>query len=193
MSQAGEQETGTESKKTPWWASTTFAAGLTAVCTVLVAYSSFRSAEAASNSADLYAQSAIDVSLANFYLEQGSDALLEDLPDDLTRLCLVEVQLEPQDPLCTDEELTTAEDFLLSDDAILLGLDLNDAGEAAYAEGLAESKKSVDLQASLVLFAIGLALSAWAALSDTATRARIVFEVLAIVSVVVGLAQLVSV
>ena len=65
--------------------------------------------------------------------------------------------------------------------------------EEAYAVGLKKSKESVDLQAALVLFALGLALSAWASLSDMATRSRVVFLALALVALAVGVIRLLTV
>ena len=73
------------------------------------------------------------------------------------------------------------------------GFDAQEAADQAAAVGLAESTKSVDYQAALVMFAIGLAMSAWAALAETGQRARSVFLIVAVASVAAGLIRLVTV
>lgn len=51
----------------------------------------------------------------------------------------------------------------------------------------------MDYQAALVLFAVGLALSAWASLSDMATQSRVVFIVLALAALAAGLLRLLTI
>ncbi|MEM9513700.1 MAG: hypothetical protein AAGA42_02495 [Actinomycetota bacterium] len=178
----------------PWWRGTGVAAGLTALCTVLVAVSTFLSSQSASNSNDNYASASRALTDANFFFAQGVDALQEELNADglaADRICLLALVTDAADDVCDgfDDVAELAADDPVLDAGFAAQLD---ADEAA-AEGLRESTRSVEFQAALVLFAVGLALSAWAALAGTGDRSRTAFLLIAVAATVVGVLRLVTV
>jgi hypothetical protein len=178
----------------PWWAGTTVAAAMTAVFTVLVAISAFLSASAASDSDDNYATSNLALTDANFFFEQGVDSLIEELAvggQEVDRVCVLGLVDDSAADLCGD--ISELEDLTVDDPVFNAGFEAQEDAEEAYAVGLKKSKESVDLQAALVLFAVGLALSAWASLSDMARRSRVVFLALALVALAVGVIRLLTV
>ncbi len=180
--------------RVPWWRGTGVAAGLTALCTVLVALSTFLSAQSASNSGDNYAAANRALTDANFFFEQGVDALQEDLDAEgfaADRICLLALVTDAADDECEGVEELAA---LAAGDPILeAGFEAQAQADSAAAEGLRESTRSVEFQAALVLFAVGLALSAWAALAGTGDRSRTAFLLIAVGATVVGVLRLVTV
>ncbi|MEO1055895.1 MAG: hypothetical protein AAFY28_03180 [Actinomycetota bacterium] len=178
----------------PWWRGTGITAGLTALCTVLVALSTFLSAQSASNSDDNYAAANRALTDANFFFEQGVDALQEELDADgldADRICLLALVTDAAADACDGFDELAA---LAAADPILdAGFQAQLEADEAAAEGLRESTRSVEFQAALVLFAVGLALSAWAALAGTGDRTRTVFLVIATGATVAGVLRLVTV
>ncbi len=174
-----------------WWASTTTAAGLTAVCSVLVAVSAFLAAGAASDADDQYAASNLDLTDANFLLGVAVESLLEESDDEFDRVCVLALIDADAETTCDGEDDLRAR---FADDPIWSGgFEAQDLADAAYQRGLEQSSRSVNFQAALVMFATGLALSAWASLSDTGQRARAIFTVVSIGSLVLGLLRLLTV
>ena len=55
------------------------------------------------------------------------------------------------------------------------------------------SGRAIGYQASLVLFAVALALSAWSSLSEVAARSRAVYGTLALLALGAGLVRLITV
>jgi hypothetical protein len=108
----------------------------------------------------------------------------------------VEDQLEDVGEFCfelSEDELTAVVEWTLGDDVLEVANENQDAADVALESGLEDSARSVDYQAALVLFAIGLALSAWAALTATGDKARIIFLLLAVLALSGGLVRLVTV
>lgn len=190
----------------------TTAAAVTALCTVLVALSAYLAASAASDSDDEYAIAAQSLEDANFWYEQGANVLRDDLSNlleiDTDPYCVVglvfgadsesdvEDQLEEIGEYCYElgeDEVAEAVEWTLDDDVLAVANENQEAADAALESGLENSAKSVDYQAALVLFAIGLALSAWAALTNTADKARVIFLLLAVIALSGGLVRLATV
>lgn len=193
MTDAAEEREESAGREPPW-ARTVFAAGLTAMFTVLVALSAFFSAAAASDSDDNFAAANLALTDANFFFEQGVDALIEELAAEgieIDRVCVLAVVSPAAEGLCDD---TSALDELTADDPVFAtGFEAQASADDAFALGLRKSKESVDYQAALVLFAVGLALSAWASLSDMAVRPRFMFVSTALSALVAGLVRLLTV
>lgn len=108
----------------------------------------------------------------------------------------VEEQLDDVGEFCfqlSEDDLAAAVEWTLEDDVLEVANRYQGDADVALESGLANSAKSVDYQAALVLFAIGLALSAWAALTDTADKVRIIFILLAVFALAGGLVQLVAI
>ncbi len=207
-----QDRTNDEPQRTSFLMRSTTAATVTALCTVLVALSAFLAASAASDSDDNYAIAAQSLEDANFWYEQGASVLREDLSNFLEietdPYCVIglifetdgesdiEDQLEDVGQFCfelSEAELTAVVEWTLDDDVVAVAHENQDAADVALESGLEDSAKSVDYQAALVLFAIGLALSAWAALTHTGDKARIIFLLLAVVALSGGLIRLVTV
>lgn len=167
---------------------------------MLVALSAFASASAASDSDDEYAVASQQLADANFWYEQGAATLRQDLQNFLAieadQYCTIDLIFEGDAAVCedlTEDELEAAIDWA-AEDEILAQANLNQAeADAQLASGLTNSTRSVRYQAALVLFAIGLALSAWASLADSSSRAWLMFVVLAAMSTGVGLLRLLTV
>lgn len=178
----------------PLWARTIVTAGLTAVFTALVAMAAFLSAAAASDSDDNYARANLALTDANFFFEQSVDALIEESAAagvEVDRVCVLALVSDAAEDLCDDiEEL---QDLTIDDPVLNAGYGAQAAADEAFAIGLEKSTESVDYQAALVLFAVGLALSAWASLSDMSRRVRAIFIVTALVALVAGLFRVLTV
>lgn len=183
-----------DERGTPWWSGSTAAAALTAVSTVLVALSAFLSAQAASNSDDNYAVATLALTDANFFYEQAADALLEELAAEgveVDRICMLALITDAAAGQC--DGVAELEDFAADDPILAAGDDAQEVADAAFAVGLEESNRSVAYQAALVMYAVALALSAWASLSETSSRSRVIFLVLALVSLAAGTIRLATV
>lgn len=178
----------------------TLAAGLTAICTVMVALSAFLSAAAASDSDDQYALAGQRLEDANFWYEQGADVLREDLRNffeiEVDQYCAITLIFDGEVATCAeldDDDLAEVIAWVADDDVLEAANANQDLADDLLAKGLENSAKAVDYQAALVMFATGLALSAWASLSDTSKQARRIFVVLSIVSLAGGFLQLLAI
>lgn len=181
----------TATRSSRWWTSTTTSAGLTAVCSVLVAVSAFLAASAASDADDLYASSNLDLTDANFLLGVAVEGLLAESDDEFDRVCVVGLINSEAESVCTGDDDLRAR---FADDPIWAGgFEAQDDADEAYARGLVQSARSVAFQAALVMFATGLALSAWASLADTGARQRAIFTAISAGSLALGLLRLVTV
>jgi hypothetical protein len=178
----------------PWWRrpiGDAALAGVTATLTVLLAVSSFLSAKAASESDDNYAFSLSNLTDAAFFYEQGFADVTEALGGSLDRNCLLGITNPEYLEVCPDRE----EVLRLSNlnPAILLANEYQ--GEANYqiATGRDKSIDAVKYQSALVIFAIGLALSAWASLTTHAGVIRTTFAWISVGALVVGVLRMLSI
>ena len=192
MAQPATKEAAT---RDPWrWRSIALAS-LTAVLTVAVATASFLSAQAASASGDSYATSTLALADANFFFEQGVRAFIEDLEADgevVDLDCVLALFAEGIEEFC-DGDLEEIRELADMDPVLIVG-DRNQAiADAEYEVGLAKSNDSVEYQSGLVILAVGLALSAWASLSERSSRVSMIFAGISVVALVVGVAQLAAV
>lgn len=170
-------------------------AGVTAACTVLLALTSFFSARAASDSDDSYALASQDLTDANFFYEQGIAALSEDMAavgDDLDRDCLLGLFSEEALEFC-DREFAEVVELADSDPTIRIADEFQESADGFLVTGLAKSAEAVEYQSALVVFAVGLALSAWASLKDSSGPIRTIFGLVAMAALIVGVIRLLTI
>ena len=179
----------------PWRGRSIALASLTAVLTVAVATAAFLSAQAASASGDSYATSTLALADANFFYEQGVRAFIEDLEaggEAVDRDCVLSLFADGIDEFCEGdlEEIQA----LADEDPVLIVGDRNQAiADAEFEVGLAKSNEAVEYQSGLVILAVGLALSAWASLSERSHRVSLIFAGISVVALVAGVAQIATV